>query len=250
MKRFGKIAAGILFVFVFLLFLIVGTVRFELLNSWFVFSSLERNGVYERLPSELAKALPNDPQLNDEEKEAYAKIVAVIPPEKLQSLFEKNVSSVLNYLNGGSKDITISLSLSDVGIPLGEDITWSLSKTPPQDFRDRMAVVYGIGNMLFMVWVVLIALLLLLYRAVGKRILLITGIFIVLLGGVGRLFLWIVSSNTHISPEPSQVFLALLSISILPDIAISWLFVGILLVMGYGIIRFWIPGGTISKRRL
>jgi len=225
-KRFGKIAAGVFFVVFFLLFLITGTLRFELLNSSFVFSSLERNGIYEKLPSELGRSLVNDPNLQEEEKEGYTKIISAIPPAKFKKLFETNISGVFDYLNGGADDITLSLSPSDLGIPFGGDINWSLSKTPPQEFRERVKVVYGIGNILLGVLVVLIVLLFLLFRVAGRAVLLITGILAVVLGGVGRLFLWVVSSNTPVNAEPSQVLLRLLSISILPDIAISWLFLG------------------------
>lgn len=231
MKRVGKIVAGFFFILFFLLLLVVGTFRFEVLNAEFVFSSLERNGIYTKLPSELAKALPNDPNMPKEEKGDYAKIVSSIPPSQIKNLLEKNLLSIFNFLNGSSKDVVFSIPASDLGVPGVENISWSLFKNSPKETVERLQVVYGIGNKLIFVCVVLIIVLILLFLVVGRSILLIIGILVLLLGGVGKFFLLIISSNTLLKPEPSQVLLGFLSSSILSDIAISWLILGAVFIM-------------------
>jgi len=82
----------------------LGTLRFEILNSSFIFSSLERNNIYEKIPPEFAKSIPNDPNISKDERGNYAKIVADVPAAQIKNVFERNLSSILNFFDGKSKD--------------------------------------------------------------------------------------------------------------------------------------------------
>lgn len=231
MRIARKFTAGFFFILFFLLFLIVGMVKLEFLNSKFLFSSLQRNQIYTRLPMELSKAFPNTPSLPEEEKVAYSEIVSSISPASVQKILEENLLSVLNFLNGKSKDINIFISASALKIPGMADIRWSLSKNLPKETSGMFQIVYGIGNKLLLIWVALIAELILLFFVAGRRILLITGILALLLGGIGKLFLLVISATLPAKAEPAQVLLKLLSSSVLSDIAISWIILGTIFIL-------------------
>lgn len=231
MRVVGKIIAGFFFVLFFLLFLVVGTIRFELLNSGFLFSSLERNGVYAKLPSELSKSFPNVPSLPEEEKEAYSKIISSVSPVAFQKNLEDNFSSVFNFLNGESKDINIFLPASILGIPGTKDINWSLSKNLPKETVKSFQIAYGIGDKLLLIWMILIVALVLLFLVAKRTVLLISGIITLLLGGVGKFFSLVVSNTVPSKPEPANVLLGLLGSSILSDIFLSWLILGVIFML-------------------
>ncbi len=228
MKGFVKVICIVLFALVFLLTLIAATLRFEVLSSSFVFGSFQRNGVYEKLPGQFAKALPNDPNLGREEGAEIGQSVSSITPAAAKIVIEKNLSNVLGFLNGKEKDINISVSPADLGMTQGMTLSWS-TKDSPKEQTGFINLFFGIGNKLLITFIVLLGLLFLLYKVVGKITFLISGILSASLGGAGWLFLHVLATNTP-AKEPSQVLLLLLSSSVLSDIVLSWIFIGILLI--------------------
>ena len=232
MSGFGRFLAGFFFVIIFLPFLLLGTVKFALLNTSFLFGSFQRHHVYQQLPSAFAKSLSNDPNLSADEKVTYARIISSISPDKIQSLIENNLSSGIAFLNGEEKDIHISIAASDLHIP-GKDINWSLSSSPG---ASGFAPIYDISTKILLVWVALLVVLMLLFWASGRMVLLPTGIVSLLLGGVGGLFLFVIVQNTPMR-EPAQVLLVTLSKSVLADIASIWIGLGIALLVVWWVLR-------------
>lgn len=236
MHGFVKVVASFFFLLLFFVFLIIGTLRFEILNQGFVLGSLQRNGVYALLPEKLAKALPNDPNLPREEKGDYAKIVSAISPQKLQKVIEQNLGSVFNFLNGSSQDINISLSGSDLGISGAGNIKWSLTKNMPKGSLDRIQIFSGLGSKLLLALIVITVLMFLLLLVADRGVLLVAGVLTLLLGGVGKIYLSIITANTPMK-EPAQVLLVLASSSIFADIALSWLIFGVVLILVWFLLK-------------
>jgi len=226
-KSFLEIIAELFFIIFLFIFIILGTLRFELLNPVFVFSSLERNHVYEKLPSQFAESITNDPNLSDEEKENYQKIIASISPLQAKDVSRKNLSGVLDFINGKSKDLRFYISASSLGFIQGKDIGWSMSEN---EGTKGLMVFYGIGNKILIGFIITAFILAAFYFALKKYIFLTAGIVLLLLGIVGKAFLLVIAANTP-SIEPSQVLLLLLSNSVLSDIAISWIGIGILFIV-------------------
>jgi len=232
MRGFGRFLAGFFFVLFFLPFLLLGTVKFAILNTSFIFGSLKTHHVYQNLPSAFAKSLSNDPNLSPDEKVTYAQIVSSIPPAKVQILIEKNLSNIIAFLNGEKKDMQIRLAASDLHIP-GNDINWSLSSSPG---ANGFIVIYGISTKILLVWVGLLVLLVLLFFASGNAVLLAAGLITLLISIVGKVFLFVIVQNTPMR-EPAQVLLVTLSNSILADITSMWIVVGIVLLFLWWILR-------------
>lgn len=225
MERFKKIVSVFFFTLVFLLALIVGTLRLEVLNSRFVFGSFERNGVYEKLPGQFSESLLNDPNLEEEEKMGYSEIASSISPQTAKRIIEANLGNVIDFLNGKSKDINIFISAKDISI-LQTDVRWSPKDAPGSN---SLVIFSGLGNKLLIAFVILLAILAFLYKLAGRTGFLSAGILAVGLGAIGRLYLFVISANTP-AGEPSQVLLLLLSSSVLADITLSWIVVGIIMV--------------------
>jgi hypothetical protein len=232
-SKYLKVFAGVLFSLLFIIFLLISTLRFEILNSSFVFSSFERGQVYQRLPKALAESLPNDPNLPEDEREDYSEIVSSIKPEGVKKVVEENLAQFIDFLNGKQKDINVSISSKDVAVLGGSDVKWSLSQHPEIQNSQGANMAYGVGNKLLLVWVLLLLILLGLIKLVGMRLLLVGGVVSILLGLFLKLFLIVINSAPMGKAEPSQALLGLMVISILPDTSISWVTLGLILVISW-----------------
>lgn len=245
MKVFEKIILGIVFSLLCILLLLLATIRFELLNSSFLFWSFQRNNVYTKLPTVLAQSLPNDPHIKRDEQGDYANIVNSINPQTTQRIIESNLQQILNYINGKSDDITIRIFAKDFAILDGSDIKWSLSQMQQHDAQtseNRFAFIQGLGNkillVLFIIFSILIGLFLLYGRLTnpksllgGKKLVLITGILTCVLGIALRIFSFIIEKSLQQKLEPSQAILKLLASSLFPDISITWIILGGVLIL-------------------
>jgi len=217
-----------------LLTVLVGTLRFGLLNSGFVFGSLERNKIYEKIPKEFSKSLLHDPNIPEEERVVYSEIASSISKEAAQKLIETNVSSVINSLNGKESDVQIFISAEELGMPLANDIAWSSSKNGSS--FTTSSILYGIGDKLFVLFIVLCFILGVFFKFIGRVGVLSAGIVILVLGAIARLLLFVITKNTP-ALEPSQVLLILVSSSIFVDIVVSWIILGAILIFAWFIIR-------------
>lgn len=231
MKTALRVLIGSLSASLFVSFILLATIRFEILNKSFLFSVFEKHKVYEQLPKLLASSFPNDPNLSKEEGMDYADFVKNISPQVLKPLVENNFGQVIDFLNGESKDIIISISLSGVGFQDSSGIRWSLSELPDKNLQERIRALNGIGNTLIIATVVILVILIGIFFVYGKSILLSGGLYILALGTIGKLFIMVVGKELLNGKEPSQKLLGLLSTSLFPDITTTWLIVGGLLIL-------------------
>lgn len=242
MRLLGKISIGIIFTLLFLFFNLLGTIRFELLNSTFLFGSFQRNNVYATLPQVLAQSLPNDPNVPKAERGDYANIAKSIKPDTVKKIIETNFLQVLNYINGESDDIKISVSPKEIGIPGGASITWSLSQMQSKESGSKLDIAKGIGNKILLSWSVVLSLLIGLFFLFGrltkpksllggKTLLVIEGVIIIVIGIAARLFSLVMEKSMPQTLEPSQALIKLLASSLFPDIAVTWVICGVLVII-------------------
>lgn len=231
MKTAGKILIGIVSALLFIILLLLATIRFELLNKAFLFGSLEKYHVYAKLPSLLAASLPNDPNFSEEEGKGLAEFVKNISPQVIKPLIEDNLTQVLDYLNGESKNVVISFSIQGIGFENASGIRWSLSDLPDKNLQEKIKALNGAGNLLTIAGIIVLAILVGLFFLSGKIILLIGGLSIAVISLIIKFLLMVIGRELINGREPSQKLLGLLSSSLFSDITTTWLVAGMLLIL-------------------
>lgn len=231
MKTAGKILIGIVSALLFIILLLLATIRFELLNKAFLFGSFEKYHVYAKLPSLLAASLPNDPNFSEEEGKGLAEFVKNISPQVIKPLIEDNLTQVLDYLNGESKNVVISFSIQGIGFENASGIRWSLSDLPDKNLQEKIKALNGAGNLLTIAGIIVLAILVGLFFLSGKIILLIGGLSIAVISLIIKFLLMVIGKELINGREPSQKLLGLLSSSLFSDITTTWLVAGMLLIL-------------------
>lgn len=236
MKGLGKVLLTILFVLFSVIFLLLSSIYFEILNKNFLFGSFERHQVYEKLPSALAESLPNDPNMSSDMQIDYNAIKNV-QPSSVKILVEQNLSQFLNFIHGSSSEISINIIAKDLGFPQGANLSWSMKESAGATGRNPMQGLKGSANYIlralgidFLVLLGLFAL----FKKLNKKanaLFLTDGIFILILSLILKLLSTIIPSTFPAKAEPSQVLIKIISTSILADITTSWLLLGIILVV-------------------
>lgn len=231
MKTVGKIFLGIIFTFLLIIFVLLATIKFELLNKSFLFAAFEKHNTYAQLSPLIADYLQNTSNFSDEEKTAYAEFVKNIPPQDVKSLIENNLSQAIDFLNGQSQNIILSFSLPGVGFENASGIHWSLSQLPDKNLREKINSLDETGNILIIAGVVVLTILIGIIILYGRGILLTGGIFVVIVSLIGKLTFIIIGNDLMNKQELGQKMLGLLSSSLSPDITTSWLIVGGTLIL-------------------
>lgn len=233
----GTISASLLITLI-----LIATIRFELLNKSFLLDSFEKHNVYKQLPILLASSLPNDPSLPEEEKIAYTEFVKNIPPQVIKPLIEDNLTQVIDFLNGRSKDMVISFSLQGIGFQDASGIRWSLSQIPDKDLQERIKAANGIGNALIIAGGIMLTILVGLFFLYGRlstpkkllggrSILLSAGVYILVISAICKFSITTVGKELINGKELSQKILGLLVASLSPDIITTWLIIGSVLIL-------------------
>lgn len=241
MRIVGKIFIGIISTLLFITLVILATIRFEILNKSFLFGSFEKHNVYAKLPTLLATSLPNDPNFSKEEGIGLAEFAGNLSPQIIKPIIEDNLTQVIDYLNGQSRNVVISFSLNGIGFENASGIRWSLSQIPDKNLREQIKIANEIGNLLIIAILIVLGILLTLLVFSGKGIFLSGGIFIVIISLISKLFLLAIGTQLSNGREPSQKLLGLLSSTLFSDITTTWLVAGGLLVL------LWIGLHTKSK---
>lgn len=223
MKNALKFFLGSFSASLFIVLILLVTIRFELLNKSFLFGSFEKHNVYAQLPALLANSLPNDPNLSKEEARGLAEFAGNISPQVIKPLIEDNLTQAINYLNGDSQDIIFSLSLPGVGFENTSSIRWALSEIPDKNLQEKIKMLNGIGNTIIFAMVIILAILVGLFFLSGRKILLTGGALIITISLISKLFLMIIGKELINGREPSQKLLGLLSSSLIFDITTTWL---------------------------
>lgn len=219
MKTAVKTFIGALAVPLFLTFIILATLRFEVLNKSYLFGVFEKHKIYEKLPVVLADSLPPE----------YAEFAKNISPQVIKPLIEDNLTQIIDFINGDSKDIVLSFALNGVGFENSTGISWS----PPESIKS----VNGAGNIMIIALVIILAILAGLFFLEGKVILLIGGIYITAISVIIKLGLLVIGNELTKGPDPSQKLLGLLAASLFPEITTTWLILGILLILLWIILK-------------
>ncbi len=231
MKNVLKFLFGSLSTSLFILLMLLITIKLELLNKSFLFGSFEKHNVYAQLPSLLASSLPNDPSLSNEEKIGYTEFIKNVSPQVIKPLIEDNLTQAIDYLNGQSKNIVLSFSLNGIGFQDASGLRWSLSETTDKNLQERVKAFNGVGNtMIFAMGIILVALVGLFFLS-GRTILFLGGTYIIATSLISKLSLMTVGKELMNGQEISQKILGLLSVSLLSDITTTWFFMGSMIIL-------------------
>lgn len=231
MKTATRIFVGSISTSLFIALILLTTIRFEILNKSFLFGSFEKHNVYAKLPFLLADSIPNDPNLSKEEKIGYAEFVRNISPQIAKPLIEDNLTQVIDFLNGQSKDIIISFSLNGIGFENTSGIRWSLAEIPDKNLQEKIRESNGIGNLLIIAGLIVLAILTSLFFLSGKAILLSGGVYIIIISLISKYLLMTIGKELMNGRELSQKLLGLLSASLFSDITTTWLVMGVMLIL-------------------
>lgn len=233
MKNAGKIIIGILFFLFSVIFLLLSSLYFQLLNPAFVFSTFESDGFYQELPQKLLESLPNDPELSQEERQDYGDIAKDISPELVQNVIETNFTTITAFIKGTTSELIIIIP------PLNSDIKkieWSLKDAPQAQGITKFQ---GSGKYILATLVIdllLLTGLFFLYKKINSKkgatsLFIITGIIIAIVSIILTLITKGLSYELLKGIEPSQKILGLLASSLFPKITLTWSIVGIILLI-------------------
>lgn len=255
MRNFEKSAIGLIFSALFFVSLILGTLYFQILNSSYLFSVFEKHKVYEKLPYLLATSIPNDPNLNFEERFVYSAVLSNIPPSLFKEIIEGNLSQALDFVHGQRENIEILLPTKQLGLGPA-DVRWSISENANPVLQERLKFVHGIATkILVLLTLALLGLvgLFLLYGKVanskykigGYVLLLANGIALLLSSLIVKFFLIQMARDLPNQPEPAQKLLGLLAGSLFSEIIFSWIIIGILVTSAgcvlYAVVNLKLP---------
>lgn len=231
MKTVGDATIGFFFTVFLIIFLLLTTVYFQLLNSSFLFATFDKFEIYQKIPQLLAQSLPNDPNLSEEEQREYAKIAGQISPDLVKQAIEPNLLTMLNYLHGKRDDLVI---IFPALIPEMGEIKWTPEQSPAATAQS-IAKFHGAANKVLMLWFVVLAILIGIFWINKKPATLLTsGGLIIFFSLVLLVGCWFLSHTLTDGIEPSQKLLGLLSVSLMPVIFAGWLVIGIV-VLALGI---------------
>ncbi len=252
MKTVLRIFVGSLFTSLFILLVLFATIRLEILNKSFLFATFENHNIYTQLPSLLASSLlPNDHNLSE-----FAKNIS---PQVVKPLVEDNLSQIIDFLNGSSKNILISISLQGIGFENTTGIHWSLSDIPDKNLQKRIQAVNGIGSTLIVACIIIFISLIVLFFIYGrltkpkqlfggKALFLSSGIYIVITSLGIKLFLMTITKDLLNGKETSQQMLGLLSNSLFADTTTTWLIIGTVLILFWSIVKLSIYVRSASSQ--
>ena len=123
------------------------------------------------MPTLLSSSLPNDPNFSEEERKGLTEFIKNISPQVVKPLVEDNLTQVIDFLNGQSKDVVISFSLQGIGFENASGIHWSLSQIPDKNLLEKIKMLNGIGNLFILAAFIVLAILVGLFFLSGKIIL-------------------------------------------------------------------------------
>ncbi len=123
MKYILRTALGVVFTFFFLAFLLVSALRFELLSTKFWTKGVERSGMYQDLVLQVEKM-----QAGIDKQGGGLNIKGIITEARLREVVEVNVERLVDFLNGKSKTLALSLPLNEWNVP--REVLGGLPKIP------------------------------------------------------------------------------------------------------------------------
>lgn len=113
MKDIIRHALGVVFLFSFLLFLFLSAIQLKVLHPSFWIQPLAASGVYQQLTSGVGQL---QRQIDAGMGKGVLQLEGVITQEKLRQATEENVSRILAYLQGKSKELLLFFPLDEWGL--------------------------------------------------------------------------------------------------------------------------------------
>lgn len=234
MRTIARFLVGTLFFLLFLPFLIVTAVTFQLTDPTFLKDTFNQNDFYPKLEETILFSIQNSSDIPQEEKISYEQIAQSMPPTLTQNIVETNIDQLTAFLNGQEKDLTLFLPLKDMGIPSQTNINFNLSERATGFMSQVLFYIQEISRNKIIYWAVLtssIVLLGLIHYFLGKnktdrgtyRLLLAASSFWFLLSLIARLVLEIISGELNRGVEPSQRMLGLIAPLLLKPVIYLWL---------------------------
>src|SRR3989344_502354 len=236
MRLSSRIFLSILFIPILGIFLVLTSVKFQLLNYNFVTQSFKKHDSYSKVPILLNSSIAEgEDDLDKEEKQGLEEVVKIITPEFAESIVERNLKEIANFVDGKSDDIVLYF-------PLQKPETFSLSNLGGDRVKSQMKQARNTSSYLLLVWAIilflLISLLFMHYKLGGNKKLKGTGILLIICGSIFTILATLAmfflrhTAEDLIKPgkEPAQNLLGILASSVLPEITQTWLTVAVALL--------------------
>ena len=184
MRKFIKFLVATISLFLFISFLILTSVRFQILNSDFLINTLRKGEIYEQSTKALKLTLQSN--LRQRAEEASGKklkdftvgersilekqiglIVDKVTTERVQDITENNIVAFTSYINGVEEGMYLYLPFNSWDLPsqffpedelanFGErtDVDFLLNKYADgsKDIKNMTLVLKGLGDTIYKVW--------------------------------------------------------------------------------------------------
>jgi len=272
MKFTAKLILVLLFLPLFLAALLTATLKYQLLNPVFWTESFETNGVYPNLAGALKEQAERQTLEEGGSLQEARVLTGLLTAENLKDFIEKNITYILDYVNGKAPEIVVYIPLDKVPKGLLPRNLGKISETMPLETLLQEFSVKGIqksqienvsltGARTFQFLIgdlLLIALILtLMYLLTGKGSRLIapgtafilSGIVVLLATGFGFVIRGSMLTDWAKGNEPSQLILATFAPYVLREILVFWLYFGAGAVLtGVALILFRRSYGTPPRK--
>lgn len=130
-KRILRAALGVVFFFVFFIFLLVGALKFRVLSPTFWKTSLDKGGVYQQLQGQVTKMLADmkTSLIKDNGGRAlppeamkmlgpFLSIDKLLTAERFKELIETNIDRLFSYLDSNDKELILFLPVTEWKLPV------------------------------------------------------------------------------------------------------------------------------------
>lgn len=253
MKGFLRFLVGFFFALLFSVFILLTSLKFQLLSYEFLTQTLEKDGLYTKISSVLDEEITKkQSQLGAEEEQVYRELAKRLNPQLAREIFETNIKEWLTFINGEKKELTLYFPLQKLGVSSETGLQNDripISQFLRGDAAKYIQMIHGIGKIVDGVWIgtlVVLIILILIHFSLNTKINDIkTGMMLVsnsvtVLGSVlvSRLFL----DRMLVDPSTQSEALKLLTSSLITEITNLWMLVSLLfLLVGLLFIAFQVP---------
>ena len=184
-KRILRAGLGVIFFFVFLVFLLVGALKFRILSPVFWKAALDKGGVYQQLQDQIAGSLSQSresvekqggPAGMSKEMLRLLYLDKELTADRFRELIETNLDRLFDYLDGRQNSLVLFLPVKEWNLPVavfGQPALAELNaQTPIEDAlqivgmkpEQTKSIMEGLGQVktflgyLTVVWIVLLLL--------------------------------------------------------------------------------------------
>ncbi len=250
-----KIFLTILFIPVFLVLLVLISVKFQFLNSNFWIDAFEKNGTYQKIESVVPKIIDFQSKEDGEMKLDKKITEKLLTRDNLKEFIETNIKNTLSYANGKSDDWIVFIPsqklpkgllpnfLNDRNEVSMDTLTSFINRGGGNDinFTSQISLLGRYSTLSLFIWsLVVLSILFVLYVTRGASIaLIISGAFTLLLTGTINIARVTIENELVTNgQEPAQRLLGIFAPPIITPMIILWTYIAILaillgIVLGY-----------------